>query len=119
MSVVLEVRDLKRSVGEQVIITHLSFTVHEADVLFIRGPSGVGKTLLLRALAYLDPFQVLKKFEAHTTCLCKGSTCHLLRLALILLSAAYVCCIPGSAGKTRGASTLLPTQAQYRSLFWI
>ena len=55
---VLEVRNLKRKVGDREIITQLSFTVREADVLFIRGPSGVGKSLLLRALAYLDPLQV-------------------------------------------------------------
>ena len=55
---VLEVRNLKRAVGDRVIITNLSFTVKRGDILFVRGPSGVGKSLLLRALAYLDPIQV-------------------------------------------------------------
>lgn len=54
----LEVRNLKRAVGDRVIITNLSFTVKRGEILFVRGPSGVGKSLLLRALAYLDPIQV-------------------------------------------------------------
>lgn len=40
------------------ILTHLSFSISDGDILFIRGPSGVGKSLLLRAVAYLDPIQV-------------------------------------------------------------
>lgn len=57
-STVLEVRNLKRVVEGRVIITNLSFAVHSpGDVLFIRGASGVGKSLLLRVLACLDPLQ--------------------------------------------------------------
>ena len=57
---VLEVRNLKRVVEDgRVIITNLSFSVHSpGDVLFIRGTSGVGKSLLLRVLACLDSLQV-------------------------------------------------------------
>ena len=55
---VLEVIDLKRVVGDRTIITDLSFTVRAGDIIFIRGASGVGKSLLLRSLAYLDPIQV-------------------------------------------------------------
>ncbi len=55
---VLEVRNLKRVIDGRVIITNLSFTVKSpGDVLFIRGASGVGKSLLLRVLACLDPLQ--------------------------------------------------------------
>ena len=57
-SSVLEVRNLKRVVDGRVIITNLSFSVHSpGDVLFIRGASGVGKSLLLRVLACLDSLQ--------------------------------------------------------------
>lgn len=57
-STVLEVRDLKRIVDGRVIITNLNFSVQSpGDVLFVRGASGVGKSLLLRALACLDPLQ--------------------------------------------------------------
>jgi ABC-type iron transport system FetAB ATPase subunit len=41
-------------VGGRLIHTGISFTVRTGEILFIRGPSGVGKTLLLRELAYLD-----------------------------------------------------------------
>lgn len=60
---VLKVQNLCRSVsdsdgGERQILTALSFAVTTSDILFVRGPSGVGKTLLLRSLALLDPVQV-------------------------------------------------------------
>jgi hypothetical protein len=34
----------------------ISFALQQGEVLFVRGPSGVGKSLLLRSLAHLDPF---------------------------------------------------------------
>lgn len=54
----LHVRDLQREVNDRVILTNISFSLNRGDILFVRGPSGVGKSLLLRALAYLDPVQV-------------------------------------------------------------
>lgn len=54
---VLEVRGLKRSIAESVFFDQLSFSVRTGDVLFVRGPSGVGKSLLLRCLACLDDHQ--------------------------------------------------------------
>ena len=54
----LQVRDLQREVNDRVILTNINFTLNTGDILFVRGPSGVGKSLLLRALAYLDPIQV-------------------------------------------------------------
>lgn len=59
--VVLQVTDLHRSVAGHSILTGLSFAVRTGEVLFIRGASGVGKSLLLRALAYLDPIEVVHK----------------------------------------------------------
>ena len=56
--VVLQVSDLQRSVAGHVILTGINFTVRTGEVLFVRGASGVGKSLLLRALAYLDPIEV-------------------------------------------------------------
>lgn len=54
----LEVNGIKRSFGDRAIIHGVSFSVYPGDRLFVRGASGVGKSLLLRALAYLDPIQV-------------------------------------------------------------
>ena len=56
--VLLEVRGIRRAIGDRTLLSSLSFQVEDEDVLFVRGPSGVGKTLLLRALACLDPLQV-------------------------------------------------------------
>ncbi|KAK9843236.1 hypothetical protein WJX74_009070 [Apatococcus lobatus] len=53
----LDVANLQRSVAGHAILTGLSFQVRIGEVLFIRGASGVGKSLLLRALAYLDPIE--------------------------------------------------------------
>lgn len=54
----LKVRDLQRELNDRVILTSISFSISRGEILFVRGPSGVGKSLLLRALAYLDPIQV-------------------------------------------------------------
>ena len=54
----LEASRITRFVGDREILSGLNFQLREGEVLFVRGPSGVGKTLLLRALACLDPLQV-------------------------------------------------------------
>jgi putative ABC transport system ATP-binding protein len=46
----LQVRDLRTS-----ILKPASFSLSAGEVLAVRGPSGAGKTLLLRAVADLDP----------------------------------------------------------------
>ena len=53
----LIVKNLSRSIGDKILWSNISFTLRRGETLFIRGPSGVGKTLLLRALACLDPIQ--------------------------------------------------------------
>mmetsp|Transcript_7410 Transcript_7410/g.20931 ORF Transcript_7410/g.20931 Transcript_7410/m.20931 type:complete len:222 (-) Transcript_7410:104-769(-) len=57
MSWVLEARHIKRVVNNTVVLSDVSFSLAQKEVLFVRGPSGVGKSLLLRALAGLDPIQ--------------------------------------------------------------
>jgi len=53
----LEARDLNRTLeGKPTpVFSGVSFSVQPGDVLFLRGPSGAGKTLLLRTVALLDP----------------------------------------------------------------
>lgn len=51
----LAVRNLRRSVGDNLIHSNLSFSLRSGEILFVRGPSGVGKSVLLRCLACLDP----------------------------------------------------------------
>jgi|SRR5689334_14175605 len=50
MPALLEVRDLRTS-----ILKGASFTLSPAECIAVKGPSGAGKTLLLRAIADLDP----------------------------------------------------------------
>ena len=50
MQALLEVRDLRTS-----ILKGASFTLSPAECIAVKGPSGAGKTLLLRAIADLDP----------------------------------------------------------------
>lgn len=52
----LRVQGLCRSVGGRPIHQNLTFSVASGETLFVVGPSGVGKSLLLRELACLDPF---------------------------------------------------------------
>lgn len=60
----LKVQDLQREVNERIILTNITFSISSGEILFVRGPSGVGKSLLLRAIAYLDPVQVESCFGA-------------------------------------------------------
>ena len=54
----LEVISLKRILGERLLFDGITFKINKGDRLFVTGPSGVGKTLLLRLLACLDESQV-------------------------------------------------------------
>lgn len=51
----LEARTIGRQVGERWLWRELSFTLEAGDRLAVAGPSGSGKSLLLRCLAGLDP----------------------------------------------------------------
>jgi len=50
----VSLRDAGRRIGERWVWRGLELDVREGDRLAVRGPSGAGKTLLLRALAGLD-----------------------------------------------------------------
>ena len=51
----LEVRDLSVRFGDRDVLHHLSFVVATGEVLAVQGPSGVGKSTLLRVIAGLLP----------------------------------------------------------------
>ena len=54
----LQISSLSRVLGDRLLFSDISFSVRSGGCLFITGPSGVGKTLLLRLLACLDDAQV-------------------------------------------------------------
>ncbi|MCR5674341.1 MAG: amino acid ABC transporter ATP-binding protein [Lachnospiraceae bacterium] len=50
----LQVKDLNKSFGGTPILKEISFSVDTGDCLAVLGPSGVGKTTLLRTLNFLE-----------------------------------------------------------------
>lgn len=50
----LEVKNLKKSFGNRVILDNVNLTVKDDEILCIVGPSGAGKTTLLRCITGLD-----------------------------------------------------------------
>ena len=51
----LEATDITRRAGGRTLLDHVSLALGDGDRLVVTGPVGSGKTLLLRALAWLDP----------------------------------------------------------------
>ncbi len=56
MSRVIHIRDLRTRLGSSDILRGIDLSVDRGEVVAIIGPSGGGKTTLLRALNYLTPF---------------------------------------------------------------
>lgn len=54
---ILSVKDLHVSFGRRAVIQGLTFELHASDCLAIIGPNGSGKTVLLKALLNLIPYQ--------------------------------------------------------------
>ena len=54
----IEFRDVSKSYGQRVVLSHLSFRIEKGERVAIHGPSGCGKTTALRLLAgFLPPDQ--------------------------------------------------------------
>ncbi len=54
MNTLIRLDGLKKSYGHKEILHHVSFSAQKGDVVSILGPSGTGKTTLLRCLNYLE-----------------------------------------------------------------
>ena len=50
---ILQVRGLKKSYGALTVLKNIDLTVHQGDVTFLIGPSGGGKSTLLRCINFL------------------------------------------------------------------
>ncbi len=53
----IKVKNLGKSYGKNEIIRDLSLDINSGEVIVFKGPSGIGKSTLLRSLTYLEPFQ--------------------------------------------------------------
>ncbi len=51
---IIQVRDLKKAFGQQVVLSKVDLDVKEGEVVSIIGPSGAGKSTLLRCLNKLE-----------------------------------------------------------------
>lgn len=51
---IIEVRDLLKSFGDQIILKGVNLDIHEGDMKVVMGPSGSGKSTLLRCLNRLE-----------------------------------------------------------------
>ena len=51
----IEIRNVKKAFGDNVILKGVDVTVQKGDVVVILGPSGSGKTTLLRCVNFLEP----------------------------------------------------------------
>jgi polar amino acid transport system ATP-binding protein len=56
LNVVLQLRDVSLRRGVRQVLAGVSLEVSRGEVVAIMGPSGAGKTTILRAVAGLDPF---------------------------------------------------------------
>jgi len=52
---IISLNNLTKGYGENIILDNVSLEVNPGDVISIIGPSGTGKSTLLRAINYLDP----------------------------------------------------------------
>lgn len=53
----IKIENLGKHYGKSEVIQDLSLTINEGEVIVFKGPSGIGKSTLLRCLTYLEPFQ--------------------------------------------------------------
>lgn len=51
---VLELKDISKSFGSKKVIRHLNLSLNKGEILSIIGPSGAGKTTLMRIIAGLE-----------------------------------------------------------------
>ena len=54
---ILEIRNIKKTFGEHVVLNDISFEIRQCEVVVIVGPSGCGKSTLLRCINGLEEIE--------------------------------------------------------------
>ena len=54
---ILELRNIKKSYGDNVILDHYNLSVNENEFVTFLGPSGCGKTTILRIIGGFETMQ--------------------------------------------------------------
>ena len=76
---IIRISHLKKSYGSLAVLKDINADVHRGEVISIIGPSGTGKSTLLRALNLLDPPTGGEVFIDGENILSKGYPVHLMR----------------------------------------
>ena len=67
-NVILEVKNLKKTFGDHVVLKDINTTITKGEVIAIIGPSGCGKSTFLRSLNLLEvPPQDISYMRAMTS----------------------------------------------------
>src|SRR5277367_4864993 len=85
----LQVRGLRKSFGEQAVLNGIDFNVQPGEIFVIMGPSGSGKSVLLKHLIGLEPpdaGEILVKGESIQS----PETATKYRMALVFQSGALL-----------------------------
>ena len=76
---IIRISHLKKSYGKLVVLKDINADVHPGEVISIIGPSGTGKSTLLRCLNLLDPPTGGKVYIDGKNILAKGYPVHIMR----------------------------------------
>ena len=77
MNPILKVHRLKKRFGDNEVLRGADLTVFPGQVIFIIGPSGGGKSTLLRCINFLEtPNSGLIEFEGRKLCFTESDTFH-------------------------------------------
>ena len=74
---IMEIKNIKKKIGEHLIIDNLSFNIYRGEVFGFLGPNGAGKTTTIRMILglmsitsgeiYIDGYSITKDFEKAIT----------------------------------------------------